>query len=807
MGRQEFAPASDMISSSITAMVIIDLIIIGLVVAMLGASWAFGVFRAGQLSSAGRLLIIAGAVLTGLFYLADLLTMTVLPSLIGREPAMAIVTRLHLDARWLISLASLLLIGSGVVLSAYHRRQLANRMRQAEQHIATAQSRIVESEVKYRALAEQTPNAVYCYAIKPPIPIGLSVREQLAYSYDAVLVDCNQVFAQSLGKTSPAEILGMKFGSIAATLDAETHAKFIHDFVASGFRLVDYKLPYAHAGGAKRTLQVSVSGVVRDGHLVRVWGANRAAPKDNGAKAILADRLAFQQFVTDLSTRLLTATDEDAVKILSHTLEETGRYVSANCATIALLDEGKHAVTRRYLWSDCGEARCRALSFEKSPEIWQRILSGEPFAITSVDEMEDAATEDTDALACANIQSIAFVPALVAGELIGACVVCSSDEAMQWSDQDMTDLQVLANLMVNKVIQIEARQSLSTALAELRIAKRRVEAENIVLRDKIDSTHEFEELIGESDSLRRCLHQVEQVAATAVPVLLQGETGTGKELFAKAIKERSERKDRPMVKVNCAAMSTNLMESELFGHEKGAFTDAMNQRKGRFELADGGTLFLDEIAELPIELQSKLLRVLQGGEFERLGGTTTIKVDVRVIAATNVDLQAAIDCGKFRSDLYYRISAFPITLPALRDRRSDIPLLAEHFVRKHAAELGKKINAISASMLQRLTQKDWPGNVRELEGAIQRSLIAATGPVLELAEPLWSEPGSIPGSDPVAPSVAASDLRTIERVHITRVLEQADWVVGGDAGAAARLGLPASTLRSKMKKLGIGRQA
>ena len=294
------------------------------------------------------------------------------------------------------------------------------------------------------------------------------------------------------------------------------------------------------------------------------------------------------------------------------------------------------------------------------------------------------------------------------------------------------------------------------------------------------------------------------MAPTDVTTLIFGETGTGKELIARAIHKLSPRSDRPMVSVNCPALPANLIESELFGHEKGAFTGAHAKRRGRFELAHTGTLFLDEIGELPLDLQGKLLRVLQTGEFQRIGGSRTLYSDVRLIAATNRDLEKSIERDEFRSDLYYRICHFPIALPALRDRKGDIPVLAEHFVHKHASRLGKEIDAISARMLRELDRYSWPGNIRELESTIERALISAEGKsVLELPIKLRPIASASVSSDQI--KVIRADLFSVERTHILSVLEETNWKISGAEGAAAILGLPSSTLRSKMKRHGIER--
>jgi PAS domain S-box-containing protein len=353
---------------------------------------------------------------------------------------------------------------------------------------------------------------------------------------------------------------------------------------------------------------------------------------------------------------------------------------------------------------------------------------------------------------------------------------------------------------------IESRKKIERAFAEIKKLKDQLQEENVHLREEIRVAHGFDKIIGNSAQLKKALMAAEKVAPTDVPVLILGETGTGKELIAQSIHDLSGRKDHALISVNCAALSKDLIESELFGHEKGAFTGAHSQRKGRFELADGGTLFLDEIGELQGELQAKLLRVLQTGEFERLGGSTTLGVDVRLIAATNKNLQRAVDDGDFRADLYYRIATFPIELPPLRERREDISTLAEFLVRKHAKRMGKDIQSISARTIRYLTNQSWPGNVRELEGFIQRALISAIGPVLDYSESHDSEPESSTSSESV-PANESADLRNAERQHILKVLNSVRWVIDGKRGAAFRMGVAPSTLRSKMKRLGIKRPA
>jgi len=344
---------------------------------------------------------------------------------------------------------------------------------------------------------------------------------------------------------------------------------------------------------------------------------------------------------------------------------------------------------------------------------------------------------------------------------------------------------------------VEERQGAERELASLR-------DQNAYLREELEAVYPFEEIVGRSPALRKLLADVDRVAATDASVLIHGETGTGKELVARALHARSARRERPLVKVNCAALAPGLVESELFGHEKGAFTGASERRIGRFELADGGTIFLDEVGDIPLETQVKLLRVLQERELERAGGSQTLRVDVRVIAATNRDLSKAIADGRFRQDLFYRLNVFPLQVPPLRERAGDVALLARYFAERHAAKLGRRVTRISDDTVARLGRYAWPGNVRELENVIERALILARGPVLEVGPDVLPDAPPAPGAA-AAPAPAAGALEDVERAHIVETLRATGWRIDGPAGAAARLALNPSTLRSRMKKLGISR--
>ncbi|MBT1074720.1 sigma-54 interaction domain-containing protein [Geobacter grbiciae] len=378
----------------------------------------------------------------------------------------------------------------------------------------------------------------------------------------------------------------------------------------------------------------------------------------------------------------------------------------------------------------------------------------------------------------------------------------NAHDKLELAVQERTGELSRANVRLSREIEERkgAEESLQSAFAEISHLKDRLGAENIYLRKEVARAYNFGEIIGQSNAMEYVFFRVEQVAPQDATVLLLGETGTGKGMIARAIHGRSSRKDRPMITVNCTALPANLIESELFGREKGAFTGADARQMGRFELADGGTIFLDEIGEMPLELQSKLLRIIQDGEFERLGSPRTIKVDVRIIAASNRNLEEEIRAGRFREDLFYRLNVFPITIPPLRQRKEDIPLLVTYFVAKYNKKIGKKIETVSKETLNALQEYHWPGNVRELESVIERAIITSPGTTLQVLDRFdtFRKAGELAEQDVKA-------LADLEQDHILQVLQKTGWRIEGKNGAAVLLGLNPSTLRARMRKYGIRR--
>jgi formate hydrogenlyase transcriptional activator len=502
------------------------------------------------------------------------------------------------------------------------------------------------------------------------------------------------------------------------------------------------------------------------------------------------DRLGL---LLDVNNAVVSVLDlHDLLKAVSESLR---RLVPHEYASISLFDAESQSLHIHALDFPISKGLLQeglSVPVQGSPT-GRALTTRQPVFITR-DDIEQFGSDIARRILAEGLKSACCLPLVLHDRPLGTLVVASLEHD-KFPERDGEMLRHVANQ-----IAIAVENSLAFSREVERANK--LSEEKLYLQDEIRSEYNFEEIIGESTALKRILEQLQTVAPTDSTILILGETGTGKELIARAIHHLSARRDRTMVKVNCAAIPTGLLESELFGHEKGAFTGALAQRVGRFELAHRGTLFLDEVGDIPLELQPKLLRVLQEQEFERLGSPRTIKVDVRLVAATNADLMRKVTDNLFRTDLYYRLNVFPITLPPLRERREDIPLLVRYFAQKYARRMKKPIEAIPVKAMTALTEYHWPGNVRELENFIERAVILSRG--VELQIPL-AELKQRSQAHPMASPNGFATLEIAERDHIIRALGETKWVIGGPTGAAARLGMKRTTLQSRMRKLGITR--
>ena len=514
-----------------------------------------------------------------------------------------------------------------------------------------------------------------------------------------------------------------------------------------------------------------------------------AAQCYQGELARQRDRL---QVVLDVTNAMVA--NLDLRELFQAVSESLRRLIRHEYASLVLYDPAKGQLRLEALDFPGGKSQIHEVqlaSLEDSPAA-DAMRTRQPLLLNRID-VERFPSDIVRRLLDEGLQSAVCVPLVRGDRALGTLNVASMRDAA-FAPHDVELLTQIGNelaIAVENALAFRQIEELKDKLAE----------EKLYLEDEIRTEYDFEEIVGESQSLKRALRDVETVAPTDSTVLIQGESGTGKELIARAIHNLSARRERTLVKVNCAAIPTGLIESELFGHEKGAFTGAISQKIGRFELADKGTLFLDEIGDIPLELQPKLLRVLQEREFERLGSTRTVKVDIRLVTATNRDLSQMIANREFREDLFYRLNVFPIPLPPLRERREDIPLLVRYFTQKYARRMNRPIETIPSEAMEALTNWNWPGNVRELENLMERAVILTRGSVLHvpLAELRNGE------AAPSAMTGALTTLEEAEREHILRALRESKWVVGGPAGAAARLGLKRTTLQSRMQKLGITR--
>jgi formate hydrogenlyase transcriptional activator len=523
--------------------------------------------------------------------------------------------------------------------------------------------------------------------------------------------------------------------------------------------------------------------------------SNNLAPGDRGNDEVNA-LLRFERLLSELSATFVNLPSEQVDQEIECWMGRIGTFLDMKVGTLAQLSEDQSRVRFTHTWASDGLDTLPSLpAATKWPWTFEQIRQGNIVQFTNVEELPEAAHKDKQSFNDVACVSNISIPLSVGGTIVGCLSFSSRLPGSAWPDSFVERYRLLGDVFANALMRKRSDKALSQAFQEIKALKEQLEVENVYLRRQVRLLYNYEGIIGDSQAVRQLLRQVEQVAQTDATVLIQGETGTGKELVADAIHRMSSRQERVMVKVNCAAMPDTLFESELFGREKGAFTGATAREIGRFESADRGTILLDEVGELPFHLQSKLLRVLEDGKFERLGSSRTVTVNVRVIAGTNKDLKQEVQAGAFRPDLYYRLNVFKITVPPLRDRKEDIPALVWWFVTTYAKKMGKRVETIPRRAMAAYQAYHWPGNVRELKHAIERSVILTEGTVLN---------AYVPQAEDTRGGEALS-LEDLERKHISEVLEAANWRVRGRQGAAELLGLKPTTLESRMKKLKIRR--
>ncbi len=507
----------------------------------------------------------------------------------------------------------------------------------------------------------------------------------------------------------------------------------------------------------------------------------------------------FTALVADLSTRFAGLAASRIDPEVDRALESILEHLGTDRISIMELKEDDSGIVVTHSRTRLDDESIPSVLGHSGARPWYTptLRSGRTIRLERIPEdLPPEATQERESARLYSFVSHLAVPISIGGHWVCALATATCRESRTWPDETVEEVRILGQILGNALHRAKLETELRQSLRETRALRDRLQAENDYLREEIDVEAGFEQVVGRSQLMRRVLEQAAQVAETPASVLLLGETGVGKDVIARAIHARSPRRESAFVKVNCAALPPSLVESELFGHEKGAFTGAISSKLGRFELAHEGTLFLDEIGELPAEVQAKLLRVLQDGEFERVGAVETRKVDVRIVAATNRDLTRAMAEGRFREDLFYRLAAFPIEVPPLREHVEDVAPLVWRFVHRRGPELGRRIDRIPEAAMRALEQYPWPGNVRELENVLERALILSRGPELQI-DPAFARPGRA--------RLVGSGLADVEREHILRVLERCRWKINGRGNAAELLEMHPNTLRARMQKLGIAR--
>ncbi len=511
----------------------------------------------------------------------------------------------------------------------------------------------------------------------------------------------------------------------------------------------------------------------------------------------LEESLAFDPLLLEISAKFVNLPARGVDREIKHGLQRVVEALGVDRSTLFEFSEELDDFRVSHSWATDGlEPLPSVIASKHWPYAINMVRRGDTWKFSGMEDLPIEATVEREFYLRTGMKSSLAIPLSVGGAVVGALAISTDRSERMWPDELVQRLRLLGEVFANALQRKRGEEELDKAFAEIERLRKQLQMENLYLREEIKLEHEHTGIVGRSNIIKGILKQVEQVANTGSTVLIQGETGTGKELIARAIHDLSPQRERALVKVNCAALPSTLIESELFGREKGAFTGALSTQTGRFEVADGSTIFLDEVGELSLEVQAKLLRVLQEGEFERLGSSRTTKVDARVIAATNRDLEEAVRQGAFRSDLYYRLNVFPILVPPLREHPEDIPPLVWHFLRELGERMGKRVDTIPKRSMEAMTAYGWPGNVRELMNVLERAMILEKGTVLHVEL----------GGPSVSMDPATTNLTEIERNHMLKVLDMTGWRIRGKNGAAELLGLKPTTLHSRMKKLGIKRE-
>ena len=511
----------------------------------------------------------------------------------------------------------------------------------------------------------------------------------------------------------------------------------------------------------------------------------------------LSERLEFETLLSELFATFVNFKVDEIDDKINYAFECIGKHLKVDRCHLLLYE--KKMLTHAWRAPGIDTLVPIGLGAESFPWTLGELLQDRIVQFKNVNGLPKEAKTDKKSFIKYKTKSTLIIPLFDGQTPVASFSLDQVRTERTWTRDLVRRLQIVGKVLLNVLLKKRSEEVLQQAFLEINKLKNQLENERNYLREEIQLEHDFENIIGQSQVLQYAIYKIMQVAQTDTTALILGETGTGKELLARAIHNKSYRNGFPLIKVSCASLPSNLIESELFGHEKGAFTGAHSLRKGRFEIAQGATLFLDEVGELPFETQSKLLRVLQEGEFERMGSSHTIKVDVRIIAATNRNLEEEVKTGRFRKDLWYRLNVFPITAPPLRKHKEDIPLLVNWLVKKFCRKMGKQIETITSDTMKALEDYQWPGNVRELENIIERAVINSSGKVLKFAENLKSDQ-----TEPLS-SNRRKTLPEMERAYILKILEETNWQVEGTKGTAEILGLAPSTLRARMRKHGIKR--